>query len=70
MQSLIDSAMRFAPARSTFSETPEIQFISIAVDGDQAVATFDDGPRTNEMTFVKIDGKWLIAGNKILALRP
>jgi hypothetical protein len=45
-------------------------FIAIAIDGDQSVATFDDGLRTNEMTLVKVDENWLIAGNKILALHP
>ena len=48
----------------------EIQFISIVVDGDQAIATFNDGPRTNEMTLVRIDKKWFIAGNKTLSVHP
>jgi hypothetical protein len=71
MQSLVDSAGKPASPRSSGEEEPtKIEFISIAVDGDQAIATFDDGPRTNEMTLVKIDGKWLIAGNKILSIHP
>jgi len=59
-----------APARSTSLQIPEIKFISITINDDHAIATFDDGPRTNEMTLVKVDGKWLIAGNKILSLHP
>lgn len=70
MQSLIDSTGRMAPPRSILTETPEIEFMSIAIDGDRAIAIFDDGPRTNEMTLVRIGGRWLIAGNKILVLHP
>jgi hypothetical protein len=59
------------PARAeAVEEDPEIRFISLVIDGDQSVVTFDDGPRTNEMTLVKINGDWLIAGNRILALHP
>ena len=59
------------PARSeSLEKEPEIKFISIVIEGDQSVVTFDDGPRTNEMTLVKINGDWLIAGNKLLALLP
>ena len=70
MQSLIDSTGRMAPARSTSLQIPEIEFISITINDDYAIATFDDGPRTNEMGLVKVDGKWFIAGNKILSLHP
>jgi len=52
------------------TEPAEIKFISIAVDGDQAFATFDDGPTTNEMILVRIDKKWFIAGNKTLSVHP
>lgn len=67
MQSLVDPTGRIAPYRSTNTKTPEIEFKSITIKGDQAIATFDDGPRINEMTLVKINSGWLIAGNKILA---
>jgi len=46
-----------------------LRFISIAIDGDLAMATLDDGGRTREMVLVKMDGKWLIAGGRILSAR-
>jgi hypothetical protein len=72
MQSLIvSSSGMMPPARAeSMGGEPELMFIAIAIDGDQSVATFDDGLRTNEMTLVKVDENWLIAGNKILALHP
>ena len=70
MQSLVDSTGRIAPYRSTITKPPEIEFKSIVIDGDRAITTFDDGPRTNEMTLVKINGSWFIAGNKILVFHP
>jgi hypothetical protein len=47
-----------------------LRFISIVIEGDRAVAIFDDGARTCEMVLVKLDGKWLIAGRKILRAYP
>jgi hypothetical protein len=69
--SLIDSSGRIAMPRAQ-GPAPEIwlDFYSISIEGDIAVAIFDDGPRTNQMTLVKIDGQWYIAGNEILALHP
>jgi hypothetical protein len=71
VSSLIDSSGRIAIPRAQ-GPTPEIwlDFYSISIDGDIAVAIFDDGPRTNRMTLVKVDGQWYIAGNEILAIHP
>ncbi len=71
LKALVDSGGRTASYRTSEEEEPgTIKFISIAVDGDQAIVTFDDGPTTNEMTLVRIDKKWFIAGNKILSVHP
>lgn len=72
MQSLLASSSgMLPPARvESMDGEPKINFISITVDSDQGTAVFDDGLRTNEMTLVKINEKWLISGNKILALHP
>jgi hypothetical protein len=67
MNSLMDSGGRLAAPRLQGPvPTPEIRFISISVKGDLAIATFDDGGRTIEMTLVKINGQWYIAGNKVI----
>ena len=72
MQSLLASLSgMLPPARAESLEgDPNINFISITVNGDQSVAKFDDGLRTNEMTLIKLNEKWLISGNTILALHP
>lgn len=72
MQTLISSQSGLLPpARAeSLEEETEIRFITLVIEGDQSVVTFDDGPRTNEMTLVKINGDWLIAGNRILSLHP
>ena len=68
IQTLADTSGRMLTLAE--AEPAELRFISIAVDGEQAIATFDDGPRTNEMTLVRIDKKWFIAGNQILSMHP
>lgn len=47
-----------------------LSFTSIHINGDIATVIFDDGPRTNQMTLVKVDHEWFIAGNKILSVHP
>lgn len=71
VSSLIDGSGRIAMPRAQ-GPVSEIwlDFYSISINGDIAVAIFDDGPRTNRMTLVKVDGKWYIAGNEILAVHP
>jgi hypothetical protein len=49
---------------------PELVFISIEIHDDLAFVVFDDGPRTNKMTLVKIENDWFIAGNKFLSIHP
>lgn len=68
VQSLKDRSGRIAAPRAPEGVRIQIDFKSIVVEGDVATAVFDDGPRLNEMTLVKIDGKWYIAGNKILRI--
>ncbi len=68
VQSLKDRSGRTAAPRAPEGVRIQIDFKSIVVEGDVATAVFDDGPRLNEMTLVKIDGKWYIAGNKILRI--
>jgi len=48
----------------------ELQFISIVIEGDRAVATVNDGSRLREMVLVKLDGKWFIAGAKLIRAWP
>lgn len=66
--SLQDRSGRIAAPRAPEGVNIELNFKSIVVEGDVAIAVFDDGPRLNEMILVKIDGKWYIAGNKILQI--
>jgi hypothetical protein len=47
-----------------------LRFISIVIEGDRAVAIFDDGPTLQEMVLVKIDGTWFIAGSKVIRAWP
>jgi len=68
VQSLRDRSGRIAAPRAPEGVRIQIDFKSIVVEGDVATAVFDDGPRLNEMTLVKINGKWYIAGNKILQI--
>lgn len=72
IQKLIESQSGLLPpARAEFLiEEPNIKFISLTINEDLSTVTFDDGPRTNEATLVKINGSWFIAGNSILALHP
>ncbi len=71
MRSLFDQKGRLAmPRLKGVSVKKNISFDSIEVKGDTAVAVFDDGPRTNQMTLVKLENKWFIAGNKILSVHP
>lgn len=71
-KSLMDSSGRVPPqpipASTTF--TINIEFISISVEGEVAKAVFDDGAQTQEMTLVKKEGQWYIAGLKILSSHP
>ncbi len=68
---IVDSSGRIAMPRAQ-GPVSEIwlEFFSISIDGDVAIAIFDDGPRTNKMTLIKKDGRWYIAGNEILSVHP
>lgn len=71
LSSLIDSSGRIAMPRAQGPiQKVNLYFYSISIDGDRAVAIFDDGPRTNRMTLVRVNGQWYIAGNEILAVHP
>lgn len=71
LYSLVDSSGRIAMPRAQGPiQEVNLDFYSISIDGDVAVAIFDDGPRTNKMTLVKVNGRWYIAGNEILAIHP
>ncbi|MDW8069226.1 MAG: hypothetical protein RML46_09950 [Anaerolineae bacterium] len=71
LSSLIDSSGRIAMPRAQGPiQKVNLQFHSISIEGDTAVVIFDDGPRTNRTTLVKVNGRWYIAGNKILAVHP
>jgi hypothetical protein len=48
----------------------ELRFISIVIEGDRAVATLDTGSSLREMVLVRLDGKWLIAGSKVIRAWP
>lgn len=67
-KSLIDSSGRIAPSRLPTSVhiTVNITYKSISINGDVAKATFDDGSQTIEMTLVKVNERWYIAGEKII----
>lgn len=71
ISSLVDDNGRIAMPRAQgpISEV-WLDFFSISIDGDVAIAIFDDGPRTNKMILVKKDGRWYIAGNEILSVHP
>lgn len=71
LMTLIDEKGRLAMPRSQSSDiSTELLFISIEIEGDRAIATFDDGLKTNQMILVKMNSNWYIAGNKILSLHP
>ncbi len=71
-KSLMDPSGRVAQPRlpPSVKFTTNLTFISISIDGEVAKAVFDDGAQTQEMLLVKIDGKWYIAGLKILSSHP
>jgi len=76
-QSLTDTSGQVYPPRmyapgipTTIVFTTNITFISISIDGEVAKAVFDDGSQKIEMTLVKKDGKWYIAGIRILLSHP
>jgi len=70
-QSLIDTSGRIAPPRAQGEvSVPESKFESIEIKENIALAVYDDGPRTIEMTLVKKDGQWYLAGGKLLNLHP
>jgi len=52
------------------SAPPELRFISIVIEGDRAVATLDTGSSLREMVLVRLDGKWFIAGSKVIRAWP
>jgi hypothetical protein len=71
LKSLFDEKGRLAMPRLKGEEKkPYLSYTTIEVNDDMAIAIFDDGPRTNQMTLVKIEGQWFIAGNKITAVHP
>jgi hypothetical protein len=58
-------------ARGDPSPAPlNLKFDSITINSNEANAIFDDGPRTNQMKLVKINGKWYIADWVILSIHP
>jgi hypothetical protein len=48
----------------------ELHFFSLVIEGDSAVATVNDGSSLREMVLVKLDGKWFIAGAKLIRAWP
>jgi hypothetical protein len=66
--SLVDSYGRSAPPRHPKEKLEKIylEFISVNVNGDIATAVLDEGPRTIELTLVRVDEKWYIAASKTL----
>ncbi|MCZ7552964.1 MAG: hypothetical protein M5U05_10340 [Anaerolineales bacterium] len=71
VRSLFDEKGRLAMPRLKGDIVKKnLAFNSIEVNTDTAVVVFNDGSRTNQMTLVKIDNNWLIAGNKIIAVHP
>jgi len=70
-QSLIDTSGRIAPPRAQGeASVPKLKFWSIEIKEHMALAVYDDGPRTIEMTLVKKGGQWYLAGGKLLDLHP
>jgi hypothetical protein len=68
-KSLVDEKGRMAMPRLQGNYVPtKLTFLSLNLKSDIAVVVFDDGPRTNQMTMVKFNDKWYIAGNIILAI--
>lgn len=71
MRSLYDQQNRLAmPRLQGEVSAPHLSFHSIEIQGDTAVAIFDDGPRTNQMTLTKTGTNWRIAGNRFTAIHP
>jgi hypothetical protein len=71
MQSLRDRSGRPASPRAPEEmQGTQLEFKSIAVSGDTATAVYDDGPRLNRATLVKVDGVWYIAGVQGLQMHP
>lgn len=71
LKTLVDKDGRLAMPRGQINDRSVVlQFISISIENDVATIVFDDGPRTNQMTLVKIKDEWLIAGNVIQAVHP
>jgi hypothetical protein len=71
MLSLIDEDGRVAMPRSrAMRVSTDFTFNDIKIESDMAIVVFDHGPRTNQMTLVKIEDQWFIAGNKILSVHP
>ncbi|MDD5367586.1 MAG: hypothetical protein PHQ40_00755 [Anaerolineaceae bacterium] len=71
IKSLIDNKGRMAMGRLRGDcVATNLVFSSLAIQDEVAIAIIDDGLRTNQMTLVKINIKWLIAGNKFLSVHP
>jgi len=71
MKSLIDNKGRIAMGRLKGNYIPvSLIFFSMEIQDEIAMVIFDDGPRTNQMTLVRVDNKWFIAGNNILSVHP
>lgn len=69
-QSLVDTNGQLPPARAERPSEPLSQptFEAITVNGDTTIAVVDGGPVTSQFTLVKVDGKWLTAGEKVLSV--
>lgn len=70
-RSLVDASRRAAMPRAQGPiDPPNLEFKSIRIDDTTAVAVVSDGPRTWELTLVKVNDQWLIAGGKIVSIHP
>jgi hypothetical protein len=69
--SLIDPQGRIAPAREESAVRQyAIRFLSVEVDGEIATAVINTGATTSELTLVLVQGRWYIADEQILSVRP
>jgi hypothetical protein len=69
-RSLLDSNGQLPPARPERPSEPLPQpvFEAITINGDTAIAIVDGGPITSQFTLVRLNGAWMVAGEKILSV--
>lgn len=58
------------PELLTEEELVDIDILSVKIDGEVAKAIVYRSGVTSEMTLVKVDGQWYIAGGKLLKFAP